>query len=100
MSMAAAMDLTSALDSAASVLPQLAVKTAVVLAIATVLAFALRRRSAAARHLLWTAAIAGVLALPLVQMVPVRLAVLPVSLAGAADPAPAAPQPHAPAQVV
>src|ERR1700693_4594828 len=41
-----------------------AVKSAVVLGIAWLIAFVLRRRSAAVRHLVWTAASVAVLALP------------------------------------
>ncbi|HEX8394897.1 MAG TPA: M56 family metallopeptidase [Longimicrobium sp.] len=96
----AALNLASALDAAASALPQLAIKTAVVLAAAAVLAFALRGRSAATRHLVWAAAIASALVLPLAQMLPVRLAVLPASLAGTASPAPSIAPRHAPAGAV
>ena len=41
-----------------------AVKSTVVLAVAALAALALRRRSAAARHLVWTAAVAALVALP------------------------------------
>src|SRR6266700_1377974 len=42
-----------------------ALKTTVVFAVAWVVAFALRGRSAAARHLVWTAAAVAVILLPL-----------------------------------
>lgn len=78
--------LAAALDSAGRALPELSLKAALVLGAAGVLAFALRRSSAAARHLVWAAAIAGVLALPLAQLLPVRLEVLPAALRGAPEP--------------
>src|SRR5580704_11816993 len=46
----------------------LALKGTAVLCAAYVAAFALRRRSAAARHLVWTAAFAALLALPLLSV--------------------------------
>src|SRR5437588_6999371 len=52
-----------------------ALKSTVVLGVAWFAAFALRGRSAAARHLVWTAAAAAVLALPFLS---VSLPVLPV----------------------
>jgi len=73
-------DASAALDRALAVLPELSLKAALVLAAAGVKAFALRRGSAAARHLVWAAAVAGVLALPLSQLVPFRFAVLPAFL--------------------
>jgi TonB family protein len=45
-----------------------ALKSTVVVSAAWLLAFALRRQSAAARHLVWTAAAAGLLALPLLSV--------------------------------
>src|ERR1035441_3151254 len=45
-----------------------ALKSSIVLGAAWLLAFALRRRSAAARHLVWTAAAAALLALPLLSV--------------------------------
>jgi TonB family protein len=45
-----------------------ALKSTFVLAAAWIVAFALRRRSAAARHLVWTAAAAALLALPLLSV--------------------------------
>jgi TonB family protein len=45
----------------------ISLKSAAILAVAWLLAFLLRRRSAAARHLVWTAAAAAILALPLLS---------------------------------
>ena len=58
-----------------SILIGIALKSTVVLGVAGLLAFVLRGRSAAARHLVWTAAAAAVLALPFLS---VSLPVLPV----------------------
>src|SRR5262249_38139949 len=58
-----------------SILIGTALKSVLVLGAAWLLAFLLRGRSAAARHLVWTAAAAAVLALPLLS---VSLPVLPV----------------------
>ena len=69
-----------------AVFAAIAVKSAAVLAMAWMVAFLLRGRSAAARHLVWTAASAAVLALPLLTIslpgLPVRGAsvLLPVSV--------------------
>src|SRR5262245_16086381 len=49
-------------------LADLAVKSTVVLGSAWILALLLRRRSPAARHLVWTAAAAALLALPFLSM--------------------------------
>src|SRR5438046_5489610 len=57
-----------------------ALKSTVVLGAAWMAAFLLRSRSAAARHLVWTAAAAAVLALPFLS---VSLPALRVPLAGA-----------------
>ena len=73
-------DVQAAVDSVLRTLPELSVKAALVLAAAGAMALVLRRASAAARHLVWTAAVLGVLALPLGQLVPVRFAVLPAFL--------------------
>ncbi|HEV2148026.1 MAG TPA: M56 family metallopeptidase, partial [Longimicrobiaceae bacterium] len=78
----AAIDLAGVLGSVGAVLPELSLKAALLLGAAGLLALALRRRSAAARHLVWTTAIAGVLALPLAQLLPLRVEVLPASLGG------------------
>lgn len=91
----AAIDFLHVLESAGQALPQLAMKASLVLAAAAVISFCLRRRSASARHLVWVSAIAGVLALPFAQLIPLRLAVLPASLAGAPSVAPTA-EPVAP----
>src|SRR5947208_4760882 len=62
-----------------------ALKSTVVLGAAWLAAFLLRGRSAAARHLVWTAAAAAVLALPLLSLslpalhLPVSTAILPAS---------------------
>ncbi|HEX8672643.1 MAG TPA: M56 family metallopeptidase [Longimicrobium sp.] len=76
-------ELASALETAGRYLPELALKSTMVLGVAGVLAFLLRRRSAAVRHIVWTTAVAGVLALPFTHLIPVRIAVLPASLGAA-----------------
>src|SRR5712692_8111991 len=64
-------------------LVDLTLKSTVVLLIASLAAFALRRRSAAARHIVWTASSAALLALPLLALLlpawhhPLANAVLP-----------------------
>ena len=57
-----------------------ALKSTAVLGAAWLVAFLMRGRSAAARHLVWTAAAAAVLALPFLS---VMLPILPVPVAGA-----------------
>src|SRR5712691_2428102 len=57
-----------------------ALKSTIVLGAAWMAAFLLRGRSAAARHLVWTAAAAAVLALPILS---ISLPALPVPLGGA-----------------
>src|SRR5688500_12833034 len=55
-------------------------KATILLAVATLAAYLLRRKSAALRHLLWTLAIVGMVALPvLTPLVPFRLHVLPAA---------------------
>ena len=44
----------------------LALKSTLILAVAALAAFALRRASAATRHLVWVAALAGLLLLPVI----------------------------------
>ncbi|MGO9262116.1 MAG: TonB family protein [Bryobacteraceae bacterium] len=51
-----------------AILVGISLKSAAVLAVAWLMAFLLRGRSAAARHLVWTAAAAAILALPLLSM--------------------------------
>src|SRR3954469_19311509 len=51
-----------------TLLVDLTLKSTLVLALAWFAAFALRRRSAAARHIVWTAASAALLALPLLAL--------------------------------
>ena len=68
-----------------SILMSAALKSTVVLSAAWLMAFLLRGRSAAARHLVWTAATAAVLALPFLALslpvlrLPVSTAILPVN---------------------
>src|SRR5690349_7491616 len=51
-----------------TLLAGLAVKGSFVIALAWIAAFALRRRSSAARHIVWTAASAALLVLPLLSL--------------------------------
>lgn len=54
------------------------IKATILLAVVTIAAHLLRKRSAALRHLLWTLAIVGLVALPvLTAVVPFRLPILP-----------------------
>jgi HEAT repeat protein/beta-lactamase regulating signal transducer with metallopeptidase domain len=75
--------ITSTPGSMAALLPLAAdvlVKATVLLLVAALAAHALRRRSAALRHLLWTLAIVGIAVLPaLTSLVPFRLRVLPAA---------------------
>lgn len=68
-----------------SILINAALKSTVVLGAAWLLAFLLRRRSAASRHLVWTAAAAAVLALPFLS---VSLPALRIPVTAALFPAP------------
>ncbi len=70
-----------------NVLLDVALKGTVVLAMASLLVFMLRRSSAASRHLVWQLALIAVLALPLLKVVsPVRLPVLPALRSPIAEP--------------
>src|SRR5690242_11683634 len=51
-----------------TLLENLTLKSTAILTVACVAAFLLRRRSAAARHIVWTAAFAALLALPLLSL--------------------------------
>ncbi len=73
------------LEAAPRVLPELFVKSTLVLAAAGALSLTLRRASASARHLVWAVAIAGVVALALTPLLPRRFAVLPSFAAPSAD---------------
>src|SRR5690242_6031131 len=75
------------LEAAPRLLPELFLKATLVLAAAGVLSRALRRASASARHLVWAAAITGVVALAFSPLLPRRVPLLP-SFAGspAVDP--------------
>src|SRR5436190_17576704 len=55
--------------SAWPILASAALKSTLVLCVAWILSTLLRRRSAAARHIVWTASAAALLALPLLSMV-------------------------------
>src|SRR4030088_1004665 len=54
--------------SGISIFVNVALKSTVVLGVAWLLAMVLRRRSAASRHLVWTAAAAALIALPLLSI--------------------------------
>ena len=60
-----------------------ALKSTVVLAAASVIAWSLRKRSAAARHLVWTAAAAALLALPILSTLRYPRLRIPAKTAGA-----------------
>src|SRR5437899_2908305 len=81
----------------------LAIKSTAIMTIAWIVAYALRSRSAAARHLVWTAAAAAVLALPLLSIslpaiavpaIPLDAGVLFTATAGARAEANATPVPQ------
>jgi len=63
------------------------IKATVLLVLVAIAAHLLRRRSAALRHLLWTLAIVGLVALPvLTPLVPFRLRVLPATMSSGVEP--------------
>ena len=81
----------------------LAIKSTAIMTIAWIVAYALRSRSAAARHLVWTGAAAAVLALPLLSIslpsiavpaIPLDAGVLFTATAGARAEANATPLPQ------
>src|SRR5687767_7655571 len=76
------------------------IKATVLLVVVTIAAHLMRRRSAAARHLLWTLGIAGLVAIPvLTAFVPFRLRILPTSPSSTQqDGDPAIARPAAPRQ--
>ncbi|HSU12773.1 HEAT repeat domain-containing protein [Longimicrobium sp.] len=61
----------------ARLLLELFLKATLVLAAAGALALSLRRAPAAARHLVWAVAVAGVVALPFCSLLPLRFGILP-----------------------
>ena len=75
------------LDSAASWLPaaDIVVKATLMFAAAGAAAFGLRRGSAAARHLIWTLALAGVLLLPILSIALPRWSMPLLTIEGAAS---------------
>jgi len=80
-----------------TVLLDASAKSAVVLALAALAAFAMRRASAAVRHLIWTLAIAAVLCLPVLSLL---LPAWPVLRIPAILGAPASPPPESFAQEI
>jgi beta-lactamase regulating signal transducer with metallopeptidase domain len=69
----------------------LLLKTTALLLVGAAVAFALRRASSGARHLVWLATLAGVLVLPpLARLAPLHLEVLPRGFLAPAEPVPAA----------
>lgn len=81
--------------AAVSAVADLALKGTVVLAAAAIATLALRRAAASARHLAWTLAFAGLLALPVlgIALPRLRIDVLPAHPAPSASPAPTQPAP-------
>jgi beta-lactamase regulating signal transducer with metallopeptidase domain len=82
-----------------AVLLDASVKGVMVLAAAALLTLALRRRSAAVRHLVWSLAMVGLLGLPLLSLALPRWYV-PVPAVWAAEPAPAAAEAPPPSPAV
>jgi beta-lactamase regulating signal transducer with metallopeptidase domain len=76
------------------------IKATILLTVVALAAHLLRRRSAALRHLLWTLAIVGLVALPvLTAIVPFRLPILPARSAPAVSERTRAPDPSPPTRV-
>src|SRR5581483_2770610 len=71
-------------------------KATAALVLAAILAAGLRRRSAALRHLVWAATLAGLLVLPGLRLVGGRDVVLPFDMDAAAE---SLPGPHAVAEL-
>ena len=63
------MDFVQAMTPAVLLLVDAALKGAILVGVAALAAYLLRHRSAAARHAVWTAAMAGHLALPVLALV-------------------------------
>ncbi len=83
---------------------EMALKSTVVLAVASLAAFGLRRAPAAARHMVWTAALTALLFLPLARFLTPRIVEVPAAILSAspavfqaASPAPVSADPPAPA---
>jgi len=93
------MTITSTLGSMGQLLPFAAatlIKATVLLALVSIAAHLLRRRSAALRHLLWTLAIAGIVALPVLSALsPFKLHLLTQSASGVISDRTATPSPSA-----
>ncbi|HYC52790.1 MAG TPA: M56 family metallopeptidase [Gemmatimonadaceae bacterium] len=83
----------ASMDSFISLATLVVAKTTILLALAGIACLALRRRSAALRHLAWALAVGGVVVLPIMVALMPALPVLP------APPAPAAPTVGAPASL-
>src|SRR5437762_11134185 len=82
--------MTPLLSAAWPLLLDSSLKGATLLTLALILAFALRKASAAARHLVWLGAMAALLVLPILSGLLPGWRVLPAWTASAPRPAPAA----------